>query len=92
MTIKDTLRFEEFSLILIKREDSKFNFSNLLNIKNGQADKVSSYSFLGKDWNIKAEDISLLNGIITFKDMKSGRVICLKGISCCAQEFSFLTE
>ena len=77
------LRFEEVSLILIRRSDGKFNFSDFLPQKNIQN------KFSVKDWSVKAADISLVKGFITFKDIQSGRLVCLKGINSSAEQFSF---
>ena len=86
-----SLSFEDVCVVFIKQGNGKFNFSNFLSAKKENTDKTVSPS-PDKKWNIKAGDISLVRGILTFKDIKSGCVICLKGISGSVKEFSFLTE
>ena len=85
------LCFEDVCVILTKSADGKFNFANLLPGKKQDKDKCILSSRV-KEWNIKAGDISLVRGILSFKNIKSGRIICLKDINCTAKEISFLTE
>lgn len=85
------LRFEEVSLILIRQAGGEFNFSGFLPKKSG-AQPNAELSSLAKGWSVKAGDISLVKGIITFKDVQSGRIICLKGINSSAEQFSFCFE
>jgi len=85
------LSFEDIYVKLIKLADGKFNFAGLLPQKTDKSPGKSSEEN-SNGWNVKAGDISLVRGILTFKDIKSGRVFCIKGINCSAQELSFLKE